>query len=271
MSIENNTTEASVVASFAAAAVAREFDAGMQGQFAVVPDGFRVESLERFQNVPNRQSGNLTVSGAEGFIGYVNRFGGAATLIVADIGRAKVKAVLDHGSPDTAAGFSGHTITIEPQHSEALRAWLAIEGKPMSQRALAEFLEERATDVLEPDAAAIMDMVLTFEAVKKVSFRSAVRLSNGDRQLTYVEDTTGGGSQGAVTIPERIIISAPLFEGMAPEDVRFNLRYRLDDGSVTFTLKMHRRDDVLRGAFDQLLHELDEDIIADVPRPFLKS
>ena len=267
----DTNTEAAAGAALGVAAVAVDtFNVDDRGQFAVVPDGMRVESLEAFQSQPNRKKARRVCVDPLGFIGYVNRWGGADTQIAVNVKlpALRIDAALDFGTKDSPQ-HGDHTLTLAPRVSLTVQRWLNIAGKPMTQRVLAEFLEERAQDVSRPDAASIMDMVLTFEATKKVSFRSATRLQNGDRQLTYVEETAGGGSSGAVTIPDRITIKAPVFEGGAAQDITFLLRYSISDGDLTFTLRAYQWDETVEAAFSDVVRQVDEGLVSDVPRPFL--
>lgn len=253
-----------------AAAAVEAFDHSAPGQFAVVPDGFKVESLEQFQVAPNRMQAKLAVAGAPGFIGYVNRWGGEGTLITVNRTARSISATLDHGDGESPQ-FRDHSITLTSRISPELTEWLTISKKPLGQRTLAEFLEDHATEVSRPDAAAIMDMVLTFEATKKVSFKSGVRLQNGDRQLTYSEETQGNGTSGTVMIPERITVVAPIFDGGDTEPVDFVLRYSIEEGALTFRLHMHQQEVRLREAFGRIVDEVDSHLGEGIPRPFLES
>lgn len=269
MSPKNIPTDAAVAAEFAIGATAlQHFIPHESGNFAIVPDDWRVECLEDLQIAPNRMRAHQATISAPGFIGYINRWATASALVEIDWTCPRIHAVLDHGTA-VEAGFRDHSIALRPRISVPLKRWLDIAKRPLSQRALAEFLDEHAVEVSVPDAASIMDMVLTFEATKKVVFKSGVRLQNGDRQLTFSEDTQG--TSGSVVIPERITIVAPVFEGADAQLIDFTLRYRIEDGAVAFSLKMHREDEVIRHAFQQIVDEVNAGLSDVIPRPFLDA
>ena len=99
-----------------------------------------------------------------------------------------------------------------------------------------------------PDAASIMDMVMTFDATKKVTFRQSDRLHDGQRQLTYTEENE---VRGNVILPERMTILVEVLEGQKPERINIRVRYRIEDGRLTFLFEIHDQADAERVAFDR--------------------
>lgn len=238
-----------------------EFAPDQRGQFAVVPDGFKVSGLEDFQHVPNRHRADHRFVDVASLAEYLNRFATADTMICADYGAAKISCVLDGDAPDAPAHKS-HKARFEAQQSDQIKAWLGISGKPLAQTTFGLFLEERAVDVAVPDAADVMDMVMTFDATKKVIFKSSQRLHDGSRQFTYTEDND---TRGAVKLPDHFIILAPVYRGMEPERVKFMVRYRIEEGSLRFVVEMHDRDAVMRAAFDRCVDALRADLKQELP------
>lgn len=220
--------------------------------FAVLPEGYRLESLERFQRTPDRKRGSRVVAEVDSLVAYVNEHATETSLYEVQYDDLWIRATLDWHKPGTAeegsAGWGEHIATYKGRTGEKLAAWLAIADKSLSQIVLGEFLEERVSDIHAPEGADVMDMVLKFEATKKVSFKSSQRLHDGLRQLQYVEENE---ARGALTIPESFVLFVPVLRGMEPEPVKFWLRYRLDDGALRFTLKMHDKAEVFRRAFDR--------------------
>ena len=217
------------------------------GQFAVLPEGATIQSLEQFQVAPNRSRGHHVFVETSSLADYYTEHSAPGTMVEANYKGGKIKVTLDGDAP-AAPGFKDHTATFQAEVAPKLAAWLAISGKPLGQVAFGEFLEDRAVDVVQPDAATIMEMVMTFDATKKVSFKQSTRLSDGQRQFQYVEENE---TRGAVTLPERITIRTPIYRGQEAQDVLFLLRYRIEDGSLRFTVSMHNKDEVMQSAFDR--------------------
>ena len=244
-----------------AVAASVQFERGDTGQFAVIPEGFKVQSLEQFQDQPNRTRADHRFVDVSSLGAYLACFADSSTLISADYEGAKISAVIDGDKPGEAS-HKEHKARFEAQHSDTLKAWLKIAGKPLSQVDFGLFLEDRAVDVIQPEAASIMDMVMTFDATKKVSFKSSQRLHDGQRQFQYIEENE---ARGAVTLPDHFIILAPVYRGMEPQRVKFMVRYRIEEGRLRFQVDMHDRDRVLREAFDRCVDALRTDLPEGMP------
>ena len=235
-----------------AVAASIDFDPQGRGQFAVIPDGYRVEALEAYQTAPDRIAADHRFVDVASLSAYLGRFRGDGTMIAADYERARIAVVVDGDTPG-APSHKAHKARFEAQTSDVLAAWQKVAGKPLSQVDFGLFLEDRAVDVVQPEAASIMDMVMTFDATKKVSFKSSQRLHDGQRQFQYVEENE---ARGAVTLPDHFIILAPVYRGMEPQRIKFMVRYRIEDGRLRFQVDMHDRDRVLREAFDRCVDAL---------------
>lgn len=228
------------------------FDQTQTGQLAVVPEGFTVRDLEIFQIAPNRRRASETFVDIGSLAEYVNVFAEPGTMISADYTAAKISAVLDGHTPD-GPGHREHKAGFVAQQHETLKAWLAICKKPLSQVEFGLFLEDRAIDVVSPDPASIMEMVMTFDATKKVTFKSSVRLHDGQRQFQYVE---ANEVKGGVTLPDNLTILSPVYRGMEPQRIKFMVRYRIEDGSLRFQIEMHDKEAVMREAFQRCVDGL---------------
>lgn len=238
------------------------FDHFGNGQFAALPDGFELHNLEGFQTQPDRIRAHPKFVSARSFAEYLTRFATDSMMITASTDKAEMYAVIDYHGDDPAApgqtpSHCEHKATYKARLTDKIKAWLGMCDRPLGQVEFGLFLEERAIDVIQPAAAEIMEMVMTFEATKKVEFKSSTRLADGSRQFTYVEDNQ---SKGGVTLPDRIVIRAAIYEGMEPQDITFLLRYRINDGALRFQIKMHNHDEVLAEAFarcvDGVMHDV---------------
>lgn len=243
-------TEHEAIEYSTAGAISRlSFEPAQTGNFAVVPQGWTVEDLEAYQDRPNRHTHCHAFVEVKSLAEYVNRFRRPETMISASYDQASIVAVIDGDMPEVP-GWHGHKAVFVARMDETLDAWLKLSGKPLSQIDFGLFLEDHAVDVVVPEAAAVMDMVMTFDATKKVIFKSAQRLSDGSRQFQYVEENE---AKGGVTLPDHFIILAPVFRGMEPQRIKFMVRYRIDEGKLRFQVDMHDRAKVMRDAFERCL------------------
>ncbi len=216
------------------------------GGFMALPDGYSVQSVEQFQGQPNRARANHIFRETAALDVYVNRFGTENSMAYSDPVKHLIRVVIDDHTPRGDPAFREHVASFQAEFGAEYAAWRGLHGKMMSQVEAGLFLEDRATDVIEPDAATIMDMVMTFDALKKVTFRQSTRLHDGQRQITYSEENE---ARGNVTLPERIVLRLPVFFGQEPERVTVRVRYRIDDGSLRFSFVIADRDILELNAF----------------------
>jgi len=238
-----------------------DFSPAETGQFVALPDGYKVASLEEFQAMPNRHRADHRFVAVASLAEYINRFGIDCTMVTADYSAAKISAVIDGDRKDQPS-HKEHKAHFQAQTSDKVKAWMGICSKPLSQVQFGLFLEDRSVDVVVPDAADVMEMVMKFDATKKVSFKSSTRLHDGSRQFQYVEDND---TRGGVTLPDHFIIYAPVYRGMGPQKIKFMVRYRIEDGSLRFQVDMHDEEEVLREAFERCVDALKSDLNIDLP------
>ena len=238
-----------------------QFDPSKVGQFGVLPDDYSVVDLEQYQKAPARIRADHSFVDVRSLATYLNIFSGETTMICADYERGRVKCCVDGDHPDNPS-HKTHSATFNAQRSDVLNAWLKVTGKGLTQVDFGLFLEERAVDVVNPDPADVMDMVMKFDATKKVTFKSSTRLSDGSRQFQYVEEND---QRGGVTLPDHFIIMAPVYRGMEPQHIKFMVRYRITDGALRFQVEMHDKDTVMREAMDRCIDALKTDLKSDLP------
>jgi len=216
-----------------------------QGGKAIMrPDG-TLEHLRPIDPPMTHVKQKVAALDADAFISYVNRFkitagdNAAKTTIFANPQGAKLRAVIDYHS-GVAPDRCDHAISFDVPVSEQWSRWRAIDGKAMSQMDFAEFIEENCADIVDPPAAAFLDLVTGLQARKKVAFESGVRLQDGSHQITFAEDVEAKG-RGAMTVPSEFSIGVPIFFNGDAYKVRCLLRYRINEGVLTFFIKLHRR------------------------------
>jgi uncharacterized protein YfdQ (DUF2303 family) len=255
--------------------------------FAVVPDGFRVEYLERkkFADVPDHIRQDVRLDDADSFISYVKQFRTHTARIFASApnlasiahgssGGAEFTAVLDYheGGKDQKAQRAKHVATYPVPLSLEFRTWLAGNGKPKKQMEFVEFIEANCADVVTPSSAEIMELALNFGAKSNVEFQSKVDRVSGGRDLKFVERVDGGGGvAGNMKVPEYLTLRLAIFDGGKPYELRARLEYRANSSGLTITYHLQRPHEVFRTAHLDLKGEissaLDLEILTGAPAP----
>ncbi|SCD41173.1 Uncharacterized conserved protein YfdQ, DUF2303 family [Streptomyces sp. TverLS-915] len=217
-----------------------------------------------YRDQPARKTGTTTVRDAQSFLSYFEKHADTATEVYADADHLTVTAVLDASSTE-AARWGDHRLRLSLRTTEAWEQWKANDGKLLGQAAFAEFLEDHLPELLEPSAAEMLEIAQSIQGVTRAEFTAGTRLSNGQRQLSYVETTTAkAGQKGQLTIPETFVIGLVPFEGSEGYKLTARFRYRIGrDGELAMGYKLDRPGDILRTAFTDVTNQVGEQI--DVP------
>lgn len=253
---QNNQLE-TALNTVAARAPAHETPDG--GRLILVPEGYRAERVEPLD--PPRIKGAVTVHDRDSFVAYVNRFKTDDTRIFAEPGFlangvARIVAIIDYHGPNAPA-HGVHSVTYALRYSEQWQRWTkTCAGAALKQAEFAELIEEARADIVEPEAAKLLDIVRVFKASKKVEFDSLAYQPNGDVKLVYDERTQQTGSSGP--LPEVMKLGIPVYFRGAGYAVPVFVRYRMADARVVFALKMDRADVIEDSAFNELVSSVSE-------------
>ncbi|MGH9001956.1 MAG: DUF2303 family protein [Acidimicrobiia bacterium] len=245
-----------------------------------VPAGGSVEIIDRdldeYRDWPRRKTGTVTLHDVDSFVTYLAKHALPETEVYADVAKARITAVINAhngvhagatgGTDEGRAGWSDHRAMLTLRHTPAWHAWATLDGKLTCQVTFAEHIEDRLTDIVDPPGAAMLELAQTFQAKTKVTFESSKRLTSGERQLEYREDTqASAGRKGDVTIPDTFTLGIAPFEG-SREGYRITarLRYRIGEGTLSIGYRLDRPDDVLRAAFADTVADVAERITPPV-------
>jgi uncharacterized protein YfdQ (DUF2303 family) len=227
----------------------------------VVPEGMKLEKLERLDDRarPERIKSHPRFDNAASLISYFNRFKDKDSTLLADLDSSTVRAVLDHHQAEEGARYHDHLATFTAKHSPEWKIWTEKNGKSMGQVEFAEFIENNAPDVAVPSATDLYEMALKFEATKAASFKSAVRLQNGDTAINFQEETAGSVAGGKIEIPKEIKLLIPVYVGDEKGEVVARFRYRLNGGTLALWYDLLRIEHIKRAAFDSMIEKIAND------------
>ena len=244
------------------------------GAFVVVPEGYKVEDMERFLAAPARARGMVRCEIPEAFVDYYNRFCDAtASLVFAYTANFRVMGILDYHRPaidsgevgaPARAGFGDHRVIYEAPRSDEWKIWTGANGTPMPQGEFARFIEDNVKDIREPDGADVLEVARQLEVKKKVEFASAIRLTDGSREFTYNEDAEGSTRRGQLTVPEEFKLGIPVFLGGELYEVLARLRYRIDGGQLALWYDLLRPHEIERDVFGTLVEKIAAGVKTDV-------
>lgn len=250
---ECSSDQAALMAAGAALGQPRTHSAPDARPYAVVPDGYRIETLPRVGR-PERPKGVVKLRDAASFIRYYDDHASARSRIFATLDPARFIAVFDeHFSVDEAgtgvhdqADWREFRAAFDVPASREWLLWNAADRKPMGQITFAEFLQDNLPDVIQPDGADLLQLALNFEASQAGTFVATQRLQDGSHNLQWRADNNASGS---VKLPEQIVLSIPVFENEAPREIHARLRYRVKEGALAIWFELIRPHKVLEEAF----------------------
>lgn len=236
-----------------------------------LPPGWKLEEHDDSATLaaPLRKRATVRVRDVESFIAYVKRHGSLTDCTIWCLanyveGKVAFTGILnDHGEDDTAQAWRDHKAFYTPEFSEEWRRWVGANKKVFTQTDFAAFIEENLRDIASPDDSglpggnAMLEMAMSFEATQDMRFKSAVRLSNGGVNLSFVQDDDAQTLE-RMSVFERFAIGIPVFWSGDAYRVDARLRYRVKDGKLVFWYELIRQDKVLEAAATTVIDTIKE-------------
>lgn len=266
LGVIETASEAATIAALAVTGIEpRELDAGTIYAVADGRDGVKVIDTDDFADAPRHAKANRTITDAASFVAYVNRHRTPGTEVYAHTSASSVIAVIDsHEGSDAPAGWEKHKLTLALEKTKAWEAWMASDLGQNSrswftQQEFAEFIEDRALDVIEPDHATLIEIATTFEAKSKADFGSAVRLDSGAIQFEYTETVAAkAGQKGTIEVPKRIQLALRPYIGGPIYYLWAQFRYRTGANGLALGYAIERPENILDAAFADIVTEIRE-------------
>lgn len=230
--------------------------------FVVIPSGCRVESLVGYCP-PNRIRRAVSLDEPSSFCEYVNRFKSKNTLIFCALEASthNFTAILDYHGPDVPA-YCAHTACFLPRETREWTAWQAKDGRAMSQREFAEFIEEHRQEILEPPGAELLELVETLHGHCDARFSNAVRLASGALKFSYDEDISLRGTittkQGEFELPRQLTASLSPFYGTPAVAVTARLKFTVKKPTLELRYELVRPHVIVRDALCVIVKSIAE-------------
>lgn len=237
------------------ASLSEVFDDRQQVPVAFI--GGKPINLEEFLGNPCFKRGARTLIDRDSFVEHVNDQKQKGTTIYASLSGAKMTAVFDDHEPgeEGKAGWQKHQVILDLQSDPDWQEWLNL-AKPSDQDDFAQALQDLAHTIEEPDAAAVRDIVLKFQATQVRSFeRPVYNEQNGSVTIGYKDETEQVGS---MRLPEKLYLAVSPYRSVAPVTTEAFLRFRFSSGKVLFMVKIVRPDKVEEESFRQMVRHIEE-------------
>lgn len=105
----------------------------------LVPKGYELESLEKYQSAPSRFRGRFATSSVDDYGNYVNAEDESRVFV--DVDAMRATAYFDLGNPN-APGHGEHSATLQLEKTSAYEACLFANDRSFAQKELAHWIED---------------------------------------------------------------------------------------------------------------------------------
>lgn len=245
---------------------------GRDGLLGVLrEDNQKVESLESWDSLPSRSRGYINVTSPTDFARLVAKLENGADSRIYYMRNGMADAILNDDAGDTA-DWRDWRVCYRPELARSWESWTRTfpqdKANWMDQLVMAEFLEERASDFVNPTGAAMLDLAQNFSIVRAGKFSSAKRLDNGSYSLDVADEHQ---PRGSIEIPSRVKLGMRVFEGMGAYQFEAAFRYRIGDGgSLRMTFRILHSDAVLETAVNDTIDTIARALGKDATARFVR-
>lgn len=233
-------------------------------QFLVVPEGYQAVELDtsKWREHPVRATGIAKPGTVAALVDYVKRHETSGTTIWCDLQDGTLTALIDDHEGEVP-GYGQHRAVCVLEPTPEWEHWLGKNGHMMSQVEFAEHVEVGLDDIVEPEAATILEMAQFFQANTDVSFRSSNRLQSGEQQLKYDETVAAtAGKDGSIAIPSGFKLGVEPFYGEQRYGLYARFRFRINGGRLQMSYHLDRPDVVRRQALEGIVDRLNEGVFS---------
>lgn len=231
----------------------------------VVPENARLETvdlhekLKRYAAKPARATGTHHASTVQAFIDITERHYATASTLWVHPTTGTVTAVLNDHDRDQAPGWGDHRVELELVKTEEWIRWTSLDGKLVEQEPFAEHIQDGLTEIADPPAADLLEVVTTMQGSVGVSWENGVSLRDGAVQMKYVETAdASAGRNGTLAIPTDFTLFMAPFIGEQPCQIGAKLRWRVRNGKLTVGYKLEQPDRVIREVLEKIAARLQE-------------
>lgn len=233
---------------------------GKKHPVIVLPEGSKVESLAEFLPdlpKPLRNASNPVFDEPKSFIEYFNKFKTEQSVIFCNVETSTFSAMIDYHESAVSRSWCDINARLAVQRSPEWDKWMANNGpnNKFSQSGFAEFLEDMAKDIVNPESASILEACLMLQAKKEGNFKSGLKMQDGSFEFTYDEKIVEQGS-GKLTVPNQFLLEIAPFRGSEKVTVTILLRFRINDGQLRFFYKIEQPEKVEEEAFQKFFDQV---------------
>lgn len=231
-----------------------------------LPDSFKVSDLEKFQPTRRRLCGTLSTSNEQHFVSYCRQNKEAGAIVAIDADEMQAVAHLNFGTAE-APGHADNIAKLHYQRTAEYRALLRIEDLDLSQRELAEFLEDFSHHIkCFDDAGGEITLGHAVAAVRKVTIES---LSNTDSEVSSLQESRSTfesiKASSKQPLPVRISFTCTPYFGLPERQFNCRLTVAAGEKAPRMGLKLVHRELHKQEMAEQAVQQLHAALDSEMP------
>ena len=242
------TKDAIDTLALAKAAVIKEAHAAIEGTYelVVLPQDFAVQDLEKFNEIRRRARGSMNTSAIADFARYVKARAEKGASVFVDAATMRGVAVLNLGTAERP-GHADNTATLTAERTAAYAALLKAAQAPLSQRDMAEFLEDWAAHLEACHGAegAAIELKHAVDAVRRVTIEAARKVESTEGKLSAeksaFESVRARSDAGA--LPTQLRFYCEPFKGLTPRGFDVRVAVRTGGEAPAFVLRVVKAEE----------------------------
>ncbi len=233
--------------------------------FAFVPDGCKAISLAEFFP-PKRIKRNVALLEAGSFADYVNKFRSPNTLIFATVSETGVefRAILDYhaSAPDLTPAYCAHQASFRALETPEWKTWCAADRIWLNQVEFAEFIEDNAGLFVEPNGAALLELIRDLKGHKNARFNQCADLATGGFSVGYDEDIVVKAANktgaGELELPATVKTGIAVFQGSTPYEINARLKLKIEERKLFLKFETISKPKLVRENILALVKQISE-------------
>ncbi len=230
---------------------------------AIVPEGFKIHSTEKFNDFRDRFRGTFATTSIPAFVQYVTDRNNTDVRTFIDTARGLIaKTIFNLGNEFTA----GHADDIALLRLEKQPEFLALEranGQRFRQQDLIDWVDDWADFVTAHNESGPIPTEKAIRALQKVKIQKGHEVDSQVRDLGYQASVTEKMEATGTdeNLPTHFVMRTESFKGLPVEDLKISFRISTKDDAPTFLLRHIGKDAHDQRRADQFVNILETELL----------
>lgn len=241
--MENNSVEQIKNLAIAAQAV-MPIQVDSNASIAIVPEGFKIYSTEKYNELRDRFRGVFATLSIQSFVGYINdREINGVKAFISTANGLKAEAVFNLGDV-VKAGHADDLANLTLEKKPEFKALERADGHRFDQQDLIDWLDDWADFVTAHNSTGQISHDKAIRALRKVKINRGHEVDSSVHDLGYKASVTEQVEATGVdeNLPEYFILKTESYKGLEIDDLKISLRISTKDTAPTFVLRFVGKD-----------------------------